>query len=152
MMSLSGESPSRTDARVLDISLEQTSHAPGLARAAITGFLEGSEIAPARLATLLLLVSELVTNAVIHSAAPADTAIVLRARMTEAGAIRVEITDGGRGFTPAPRDPDRPGGGYGLFLVEREAERWGVDREGGTRVWFELPTGPRGSTTLPSPS
>jgi hypothetical protein len=52
----------------------------------------------------------------------------------------VEVTDGGSGFTPAPRDPDHPGGGYGLYLVEREARSWGADGQGGTRVWFELDT------------
>lgn len=138
MMSLSGESSCPTDARALCISLEQTPRAPGLARAAVTGFSDGHEIPPARVATLLLLVSEVVTNAVIHSSAPAPTEILLRARMVDSGAVRVEVTDGGEGFLPVPRDPDHPGGGYGLYLVEQEARAWGVDREGGTRVWFEL--------------
>lgn len=142
MMSLSGEPSSRTHDRALRVSLEQSNHAPALARAAITGFSDGGEIPPTTLATLLLLVSEVVTNAVIHSKAPGPSEILLCARLNDDGAVRVEITDAGGGFTPVPRDPDRPGGGYGLFLVEREAERWGVDREGGTRVWFELPTGP----------
>lgn len=140
MMSLSGESSCRMDARILRISLEQTPHAPALARAAVTGFSHGSEIAPARLATLLLLVSEIVTNAVIHSTAPDRNEILLYARLTDAGAVRVEVTDRGGGFTPVAREPDRPGGGYGLFLVEREALSWGVDRKAGTRVWFELAT------------
>ncbi|HEY5262410.1 MAG TPA: ATP-binding protein [Solirubrobacteraceae bacterium] len=139
-MSLSGESPCHTDARMLRISLEHAPNAPALARAAITGFSDGSDIAPSRLATLLLLVSEIVTNAVIHSSAPAPTEIVLCARRIDPSAVRVEVIDGGRGFTPRPRDPDQPGGGYGLFLVEREALSWGVDRKGGTRVWFELAT------------
>jgi anti-sigma regulatory factor (Ser/Thr protein kinase) len=138
MMSLSGESSCPTDARALCISLEQTPHAPALARAAVAGFSDGQEIAPARIATLLLLVSEVVTNAVIHSSAPAPTEILLRARIVDAGAVRIEVTDAGKGFTPVPRDPDHPGGGYGLYLVDKEARCWGVDREGGTRVWFEL--------------
>jgi len=53
--------------------------------------------------------------------------------------IRIEVHDGGTGFTPAghpkPRGAD---GGYGLYLVERLASRWGVDTRAGTRVWFEL--------------
>jgi anti-sigma regulatory factor (Ser/Thr protein kinase) len=138
MMSLSGKSSRRMDASALRIGLEQTPHAPALARAAITGFADGSDIAAARLATIVLLVSEVVTNAVVHSTAPPPTEILLCARLTDAGAVRVEVTDGGDGFSPHPRDPSRPGGGYGLYLVEREALRWGVDRTGGTRVWFEL--------------
>lgn len=141
MMSLSGESSPHANASGLHITLEQTDHAPALARAAITGFSAGREIAPGRFATLLLLVSEVVTNAVIHSAAPAPNEIILCACVTDGGAIRVEVIDRGGGFTPIPRDPDQPGGGYGLFLVERVAEHWGVDRQGGTRVWFELPPG-----------
>jgi anti-sigma regulatory factor (Ser/Thr protein kinase) len=138
MMSIPRRSPSRADARRLRIGLEPSPHAPALARAAITGFSDGSEITPGRLATLLLLVSEVVTNAVIHSTASSPSEILLCASVTNAGAIRVEVTDGGSGFTPMPREPDRPGAGYGLFLVEREALSWGVDRKGGTRVWFEL--------------
>lgn len=140
MMSVSGESSRSMDAPALRISLEQTPHAPALARAAVAGFSDGGDIAPARLATLLLLVSEVVTNAVIHSSAPPHAEITLCARLTDSGVIRIEVSDGGDGFTPMARDPSRPGGGYGLYLVEREALSWGVDRERGTRVWFELGT------------
>ncbi|HWF35964.1 MAG TPA: ATP-binding protein [Solirubrobacteraceae bacterium] len=140
MMSVSGESSPSLDPGALRISLEQTPHAPALARAAISGFSDGLEIAPARLATLLLLVSEVVTNAVIHSQATAEAEILFAARVTDGGALRVEVTDAGEGFTPRARDPNHPGGGYGLYLVEQEALCWGVDRPGGTRVWFELAT------------
>ncbi len=140
MMSLSGESSFNTDARALRISLEQAPQAPALARAAVAGFSDGSDIEPPRLATLLLLVSEVVTNVVIHASAPLRAEISLCVRLTDAGAVRVEVTDGGEGFTPRSRDPSRPGGGYGLYLVEQEALNWGVDRQGGTRVWFELAT------------
>ena len=136
-MTVSGESPIRMGAPALRISLEGNSSAPSLARAAITGFSEGSAIESARLATLKLLVSEIVTNAVIHSGA-ATGEIVLSARLLDNGDVRVEVTDGGEGFTPVPRDLARPDGGYGLYLVEKEARSWGVDHSGGTRVWFEL--------------
>jgi anti-sigma regulatory factor (Ser/Thr protein kinase) len=139
-MSAYGESPIRMDAPTLRISFEQNPHAPSLARAAIMGFSDGREIPPAKLATLTLLVSEIVTNAVIHSGAAPHSEILLCARLLDQSAVRVEVIDRGGGFTPVPRDPNRPGGGYGLYLVDKEAERWGVDREGGTRVWFELAT------------
>jgi len=141
-MTVSGESPTRMDAPILRISLERSPHAPSLARAAITGFSEGRRIAPSRLATLALLVSEVVTNAVIHSGAPPRSEILLCARLLDKGAVRVEVTDHGAGFTPVPRDLTRPDGGYGLYLVDKEALRWGVDELGGTRVWFELATQP----------
>ncbi|MEA2197518.1 MAG: hypothetical protein QOJ25_1569 [Solirubrobacteraceae bacterium] len=140
MIPQSGKSSRAAEDRALRINLEQSPHAPSLARAAVASFSDGNDVAPARLATLLLLVSEVVTNAVIHSGAPCQTNITLCASMSDAGAIRIEVIDGGDGFTPVPRDPSSPGGGYGLYLVDRESLCWGVDRSGGTRVWFELAT------------
>lgn len=124
------------------ISLGRDPQAPSLARAALTGFIEQSELA-SELGTLTLLVSELVSNAVLHSDAPPASGIVLRAHLLEPDAVRVEVIDCGSGFTAAPRDPARAHGGYGLYLVEQQATRWGVDRDGGTRVWFELGRPPR---------
>jgi len=87
---------------------------------------------------LRLLVSELVTNCVRHAKASADAPVELAVRVA-GRTIRVEVHDGGTGFTPPghprPRGSD---GGYGLYLVERLASRWGVDTGAGTRVWFEL--------------
>jgi anti-sigma regulatory factor (Ser/Thr protein kinase) len=51
------------------------------------------------------------------------------------GAVRVEVRDPGTGGEIARRTPD---GGYGLQLVEQLATRWGVNRTGGTHVWFEV--------------
>ena len=55
-------------------------------------------------------------------------------------AVLTEVTDDGPGFDPdgtgAPRADST---GWGLFLVERLAHRWGVAQDGhSTRVWFEL--------------
>ena len=87
---------------------------------------------------LRLLVSELVTNCVRHGASDGDTAVELALRVAPSS-IRVEVHDGGTGFEPpAKPQPRGADGGYGLFLVERMASRWGVDTRDGTRVWFEL--------------
>jgi hypothetical protein len=53
--------------------------------------------------------------------------------------VRVEVADKGNGFGGRPRPPD-PGraGGWGLYIVEKLASRWGVMEGGGTRVWFEI--------------
>jgi anti-sigma regulatory factor (Ser/Thr protein kinase) len=85
---------------------------------------------------LRLLVSELVTNAVRHVNRSSQP-IVLAVRIDE-GAVRVEVGDGGAGFRPGKPKPRGADGGFGLFLVERMATRWGVDTQDGTRVWFEL--------------
>jgi anti-sigma regulatory factor (Ser/Thr protein kinase) len=85
-----------------------------------------------------LLVSELVTNGVRHANAGERDRIHLRLRLDDQ-AIRVDVEDPGPGFVP--RDP---GGrlertsGWGLVLVDRIADRWGVDRAGGSTVWFEI--------------
>ena len=56
-----------------------------------------------------------------------------------AEALRVEVVDPGRGFVPREPSPDMErGGGWGLYLVEELADRWGVETQVGTRVWFEL--------------
>jgi anti-sigma regulatory factor (Ser/Thr protein kinase) len=85
-----------------------------------------------------LLVSELVTNAVRHAGlGPKDVirlVVELRRR-----ALRVEVHDPGGGFEPGPPSPDpsRPSG-WGLYLVNELADRWGVDSKRRTQVWFEL--------------
>lgn len=143
MIFVSEHAADSQDLRTMRVSLERDPQAPSLARAALTGFIEQSELAASELGTLTLLVSELVSNAVLHSDAPPASGIVLRAHLLHDDAVRVEVIDCGSGFTATPRDPERPHGGYGLYLVEQQATRWGVDREGGTRVWFELVGGPR---------
>lgn len=87
----------------------------------------------------LLLLTELVNNAVMHgSSSPADRVSVDLFDLGER--VRVEVTDDGAGFTwrRPPDDPSRVTG-YGLVLVEAVAERWGVDTASGRNcVWFEL--------------
>lgn len=137
------DSPCFEDPSALRLSLERDLQAPSLARRAVAGFTKVSDVAATELATLTLLVSELVSNAVLHSDAPPASVIQLCARVLEEGAVRVEVIDDGSGFIATPRNPEQPLGGYGLYLVDKQATRWGVDYEGGTRVWFEL-AGPTG--------
>jgi anti-sigma regulatory factor (Ser/Thr protein kinase) len=92
--------------------------------------------------TLLLLVSELVSNSVRHAGMDADERIRLRARSADARAY-VEVCDAGRsGRVPAKRatkiDALEPGG-LGLVLVDEMADRWGVHHgDDEVCVWFEL--------------
>jgi anti-sigma regulatory factor (Ser/Thr protein kinase) len=85
--------------------------------------------------TLRLLVSELVTNAIRHGSRREP--LELRAHWDEE--VRVEVVDHGDGFLPEPRGGRREDpGGYGLFLVGRLADRWGVETNDATCVWFVL--------------
>ena len=89
-----------------------------------------------RLDLLVLLVSELVTNAVAH----ADPPVVLRVHVDEER-TRVEVTDGVRDV-PVVRDPPPTAlGGRGVMFVDRLASSWGTSEEEGEAakaVWFEL--------------
>ena len=92
------------------------------------------------LLNLRLLVSEIVTNAVRH--VPASDAATIRLVVARTDrAVRVEVEDRGPGFAPAPRT-DGPAGeqtsGWGLHILAKLASRWGVESDGGARVWFEL--------------
>ncbi len=86
-----------------------------------------------------LLVSELVTNSVMHGQVSAEARVGLRLGVNERR-VRIEVRDPGRGFAAAGADagPDDPGG-YGLFLVTQLADAWGIAADGDpTTVWFEL--------------
>jgi anti-sigma regulatory factor (Ser/Thr protein kinase) len=95
------------------------------------------DLDPPLMETLRLLVTELVTNSVKHTSADSVALKVLVGK----GVVLTEVTDEGPGFDPSKaRTSTRSDhAGWGLFLVERLAERWGVNQDGGsTRVWFEL--------------
>ncbi|GGQ60262.1 ATP-binding protein [Streptomyces asoensis] len=86
---------------------------------------------------VLLVVSELVTNACLHAEGPE-----LMVLSCDNKVIRVEISDRGAG-QPAPRTPHRAGrpGGHGMFIVQRLCLDWGVVRTPGVTgktVWAEL--------------
>jgi anti-sigma regulatory factor (Ser/Thr protein kinase) len=89
-----------------------------------------------RLEIVSLLVSELVTNAVVH--AHSDVEVVVR--MTGAN-VRIDVLDHSNEH-PVVRSPSvYDTSGRGLALVESLASRWGVDPRpgGGKSVWFEVP-------------
>ena len=93
------------------------------------------------MADVRLLVSELVTNSVRHSGTRPPDSVGLDVAV-ESGTIRVEVRDAGTGFEPRPREDDRTRpGGWGLYLVDRLADRWGVARNTFTSVWFEIDLG-----------
>jgi anti-sigma regulatory factor (Ser/Thr protein kinase) len=95
----------------------------------------GPALGDGQLETLRLLVSEVVTNAVRYGSR--STPVVLTASWD--AEVRVEVVDRGAGFVPRPRAGalESPGG-FGLFLVGRLADRWGVETGDGTTVWFVL--------------
>ncbi|MEU5363491.1 ATP-binding protein [Streptomyces sp. NPDC005925] len=86
---------------------------------------------------VLLVVSELVTNACLHAEGPDQLRISCDSKV-----IRLEVSDRGTG-QPSPRTPHRAGrpGGHGMFIVQRLCLDWGVARTpgvAGKTVWAEL--------------
>jgi serine phosphatase RsbU (regulator of sigma subunit)/anti-sigma regulatory factor (Ser/Thr protein kinase) len=129
------EAAPRADQVELRIRLAAGARAPASAREAIHGL--ARELEDAVLRDVELLTSELVTNSVRHASVKAGAPIELAVRVTP-DLVRVEVTDTGAAFGPRPEPmPDRPGG-WGLHIVERIADRWGITTEGGTSVWFEM--------------
>ena len=88
-----------------------------------------------------LLVSELVANSMRHARIGPNDTIRVTAEV-EKGRLRVDVIDGGRGDLPPVAGGIRPSpgaeSGWGLYLVETLATRWG---HGAGRYWFELEVG-----------
>jgi anti-sigma regulatory factor (Ser/Thr protein kinase) len=116
----------------LDLTINGGHSAPVRARIALRAF-NGS--LGERRDDVQLLISELVTNAVVHAGADSDISIGVR---VEAGSdlIRAEVSHPGPRFEARPRPEEQR---FGLHLVDRLADRWGsepIDEQ--NRIWFEL--------------
>jgi two-component sensor histidine kinase len=115
------------------LDLELSDHAVKLARQALLAWV-GSLRPAAHLADdVALIVSELVTNAIVH----ARSAPVVHGTY-EHGCLRLEVHDGAVA-PPTMATHGRDVGGYGLRIVDRLAQSWGwVPTDDGKRVWAEL--------------
>ena len=121
---------------MLDLRVPGGVSAPRAARHAVSRAV-GARLSTAALADVLIVVSELATNAIRHGGAATEAdELVLHAAMTRDG-LRLEVTDSGPGFEPGGHGP-RPDGGYGLQLLDRLATRWGVAGSHPVTVWVEL--------------
>ena len=112
--------------------------------------INGGKSAPARARTVLrafngalrdvaedvrLLITELVTNAVVHGGADSNTSIGVRVEAAPDG-IRGEILHPGPSFEARPRPDEQK---FGLHLLDQLADRWGSEPVAGqNRIWFEL--------------
>jgi signal transduction histidine kinase len=117
--------------------IDRDDRAPVVARHALDDL--APEIDSALLEDARLLVTELVTNGVRHGRGE-HVRLILDAPQPDR--LRCEVIDDGHGFLPIARqvESSEPGG-WGLYLIEKLAETWGV-REGSTHVWFELTAQP----------
>lgn len=113
--------------------------APRRARRVVAWLFAQARVDAALTEQAVLLVSELVTNAVVHAR---STSLVRVTPVAEGDLLRVEVDDDSSDM-PRVRDPSSRGeGGWGLVLVDRLANRWGAnERTSGKTVWFELSLG-----------
>jgi anti-sigma regulatory factor (Ser/Thr protein kinase) len=98
-------------------------------------------VTPEALENLELLVTELVTNAVRHAGLDEHGWVSVEV-VARPAVVHVEVSDPGRGFDghdPAVVAGEERGSGWGLYLVDRLASRWGVRHDDCTRVWFDVP-------------
>jgi anti-sigma regulatory factor (Ser/Thr protein kinase) len=88
----------------------------------------------------VLLTSEIVTNAVVHSNSRRPGGAVLLMVTETAGGLRIEVTDDGSQLSaPVVKGDAYSSDGHGLLLVQSLADQWGYLRgSAGTTVWFWL--------------
>jgi anti-sigma regulatory factor (Ser/Thr protein kinase) len=131
--------PDRYDFEVASIELPPERSAAARARRFTREATARWNLDPDVLADAELLVSELVTNAVLHARSPALLTLErvgdrLRVTVADASAVRPRLRDYGADAVT----------GRGIFLVDQLSERWGVDGAAdghpGKRVWCELST------------
>src|SRR3954453_9689551 len=116
----------------IDLDLPRDAGAPAIARRRVRQILQ-EVVEPKRVSELVVVVSELVSNAVGHG----QGAIRMRLRIA-GGKATGEVVDDGGGFEHQVRDVGLDElRGRGLLIVEALTARWGV-HDGTTHVWFEM--------------
>jgi anti-sigma regulatory factor (Ser/Thr protein kinase) len=121
--------------QLLSRSFRADRHAPRAARHALDE-LNGEIDAPLK-EDIRLLVSEVVTNSVIHAQSDPPGDVELDVWASD-DLVRVAVTDTGPGFTAEEKPRGGERSGWGLMMVDQLADRWGVELENGTEVWFEF--------------
>jgi anti-sigma regulatory factor (Ser/Thr protein kinase) len=117
------------------LRLPPSPSAAAMARKFIADFCSAAEL-PARLCQdAALMVSELVTNAVIHGRTSATVEV-----HRPADTLRVTVRDDNPALPAIGDNPHLEAeNGRGLLIVSRTADRWGIEAgDGGKAIWFEL--------------
>jgi anti-sigma regulatory factor (Ser/Thr protein kinase) len=92
-----------------------------------------------KLEEVRMVVSELMSNSILHAGLSPNDRISLSVSVS-AGSVRGRVCDPGPGFEVPSELRPRPdlSGGWGLPIVEKISDRWGVERNSQVCVWFEI--------------
>ena len=118
---------------VVEEKLEATPRAPQEARK----LLGALELDPDVRSSVELIISELVSNSVLHGEGRPGRELELKVRC-DSDIVHGEVCDDAQAFEWEPHEPDlTEPGGLGLMIVDNLADRWGVHKNGFACVWFE---------------
>jgi anti-sigma regulatory factor (Ser/Thr protein kinase) len=111
-----------------------------IARGRIAAELRKAGISPPTVADAALVISELLSNAILHARPLPDTRVRV-AWVLGPASVEVIVTDGGSATTPHASRPSLSSiGGRGIGIVEHLCSSWGVRADDfGTTVWAVLP-------------
>jgi two-component sensor histidine kinase len=124
--------------QLLDLQLPADPVAPSMARRAITEMLAESHEETVH--TVGLIITELISNSVKHARFLGEQGLHVVVWQLNSR-LRLEVQDPGPCFEPGEMRPPQKdtAGSWGLYLVDKLAERWGVEREpNGCVVWAEV--------------
>ena len=114
---------------------------PAIARTRLASFLTINRVPSAVLDAALLVISEMIANAVSHGSPIPEDDIEIRWAI-KGDLLELSVLDAGSGGTLEPIDFDEDSlSGRGLSIISRVADRWWVDMSQGTRVNAELHLG-----------
>jgi anti-sigma regulatory factor (Ser/Thr protein kinase) len=123
---------------------------PSAARS-VRDALRGSLDLGSKLDEVMLVATELVTNAVVHSGADERHALSVAVSRSDS-AVLISVRDPGLSASEAKIRAGRGNEveGWGLMLVEQLSNRWGTERNGSYLVWAQLELTPRSARRRPS--
>ena len=111
---------------------------PSVARTRLAAFLTVHRAADTVVEDALIVISEMIANAVSHGVPASDGTIEISWSINGV-LLELSVCDAGKGASLEPVDFDEDSlSGRGLSIINRVADRWWVDMTTGTRVNAEL--------------
>jgi len=121
---------------VLNMPFEAST--PAIARTRLAGFLTIHQASPQVIDDALIVLSEMIANAVSHGSPDPEGTMEISWAIN-GDLLELSVMDAGEGASLKPIDFDEDSlSGRGLSIIRRVADRWWVDLEQGTRVNAEL--------------